>query len=65
MQTQTQYLDTAEAAKVSRLSKSFLEKVRIYEPSKGPPFIRVGKRVLYAEPALHAWLSSRTVGGVL
>lgn len=64
MQTQPRYLDTEEAAEVSRLSRSWLIKLRNYQPEKSPPFLKFGKRVLYPEDGLHTWMRGHAANGV-
>ncbi len=51
-------LRTAAAATYVGLSKSTLEKLRVY--GGGPPFVRLGRRAVgYDVSALDAWLNSR------
>jgi hypothetical protein len=47
-----------EAAEKCRCSVSFLAKKRV--TGGGPPFIKRGRSVLYAEPVLALWLRSQT-----
>jgi hypothetical protein len=51
-------LSPKEVAQKYRCSVSFLAKMRM--TGDGPPFIKRGRSVLYAEPALVQWLKSRT-----
>jgi len=51
-------LSPKEAADKCRCSVSFLAKKRM--TGDGPPFIKRGRSVLYAEPVLLQWLKSRT-----
>jgi excisionase family DNA binding protein len=44
-----------EAADYLRVSKSFLDKARLC--GEGPPFIRVGRKILYRKSAVDAWLT--------
>ncbi|MET3997249.1 putative DNA-binding transcriptional regulator AlpA [Bradyrhizobium sp. S3.9.2] len=50
---------TAEAAKYLGLSKSFLDKARIY--GGGPAFMKFGTAVVYSTDDLDAWAVSRKV----
>ena len=50
-------LPTTRAAERLGLSPSFLNKLRC--TGGGPPFIKIGRRVLYAERDLEAWAASR------
>ena len=47
-------LSTAQAAEYLGLGKSTLDKLRI--AGGGPPFIKIGSRVLYDVDDLDAWL---------
>lgn len=47
------YLNTLEAAAYLRLSKSTLAKARV--SGRGPPYLKVGRRVLYRHGDLDAW----------
>jgi predicted DNA-binding transcriptional regulator AlpA len=52
------YLTPSEAAIHLRVSKSYLDKLRVY--GGGPQFLRLGKRkILYAAVDLDAWAASR------
>ncbi|WP_426615726.1 helix-turn-helix transcriptional regulator [Bradyrhizobium sp. McL0616] len=48
-----------EAAEYLGLSKSFLDKARIY--GGGPTFMRFGTAVVYSTDDLDAWAASRKV----
>jgi excisionase family DNA binding protein len=50
-------LTPKEAAKVLRVSLSWLAKARMR--GDGPPYIRVGRRIRYSEAALLQWTKSR------
>jgi excisionase family DNA binding protein len=54
MQQVHQYLTTAEAAEVLRLSSRTLERFRL--EGGGPRWRRAGRRVLYARADLDAWI---------
>lgn len=51
------YLTPQEAADFLRVSKSFLDKLRI--AGGGPKFIKVGSRVLYRIECLEEWMLAR------
>jgi len=48
-----------EAAQHLGVSKSFLDKARIY--GGGPPFMRFGRAIVYSTEALDEWARSLTV----
>jgi excisionase family DNA binding protein len=50
-------VDTTEAAKILGLSKSTLEKARLY--GGGPPFLKLGRLVKYRPADLDDWLNAR------
>ena len=50
---------TVEAAQYLGLSKSFLDKSRIY--GGGPAFMKFGSAVVYSTDDLDAWAASRKV----
>jgi len=52
-------LDTLEASHRLRVARQTLAKWRL--EGSGPPFIRVGRKILYREQDISAWLDSRTV----
>jgi predicted DNA-binding transcriptional regulator AlpA len=58
-----QHLDLAplltakEASRLLKVSLSWLAKSRMR--GDGPPYIRVGRSIRYAEPALSQWMKSR------
>jgi excisionase family DNA binding protein len=56
-------LKTADAARHLGVSRSTLEKLRIYEPAKSPPFIRIGRVIRYRTSDLDAWATARMEGG--
>src|SRR5688572_17851846 len=55
---EAQFLTVREAAAHLRVSKSYLDKLRVY--GGGPEFVRLGQRkILYSRSALDAWATSR------
>ncbi len=48
---------TPEASKLAALSESSLEKRRV--SGDGPPFIKIGRRVLYYPSDIRRWLESK------
>jgi len=66
---QTQYnseprmYSIAEAASRLGCSPSLLNKLRLYQTSDSPPFIKAGRRVLYPVGAFQSWIESKSVGG--
>jgi excisionase family DNA binding protein len=50
-------LTPKEAAKVLKVSLSWLAKARMR--GDGPPFIKIGRNIRYAEAALLQWMKSR------
>jgi hypothetical protein len=48
------FLDQRDAAELTRLNPRTLEKKRLQ--GNGPPFIKVGRRVLYDREDLIAWM---------
>jgi predicted DNA-binding transcriptional regulator AlpA len=54
-----QLLDTRQAAAALTLSKSTLEKMRVY--GNGPKFYKFGSAVRYKMADLQAWASERIV----
>ncbi len=52
-----EYFDTKQAPQRYPLSESWLAKLRVY--GGGPPYIKVGRRVLYDTTTFEAWLESR------
>ena len=56
-------LKTDEAARRLGVSSSTLEKLRVYQPEKSPPFIRIGRVIRYRIADLDAWATARMEGG--
>ena len=53
------YFTPKEAATYLRVSKSYLDKLRVY--GGGPQFLRPGKRkIIYRKPHLDVWVAERT-----
>jgi len=50
------YVSTQTASKVFQLSKRYLEFLRTQED--GPPFVKVGRRVLYKVADFENWLEA-------
>jgi predicted DNA-binding transcriptional regulator AlpA len=50
-------LTPAEAAKILRMSVSWLAKRRMH--GNGPPYIRIGRSIRYSEIGLMQWMKSR------
>lgn len=56
------FATTEEAAARVGVSKSFLEKLRLQKPTESPPFLRIGKKILYplsGPNSLEAWVNDR------
>ena len=53
----TALLTPKEAARLLKLSLSWLAKARMR--GDGPPFVKIGNAIRYAETALIQWLKSR------
>jgi excisionase family DNA binding protein len=53
-------LTQREAARVLRLSERTLERSRV--SGFGPPFCKLGRRVLYRAEDLDQWITARVVG---
>jgi predicted DNA-binding transcriptional regulator AlpA len=52
-----------EAAIYLGVSKSYLANTRCYSPKEGPPYAKIGKRVVYPAASLQSWLDQRMQGG--
>jgi predicted DNA-binding transcriptional regulator AlpA len=48
---------TPEAAAYTGLSVSFLTKLRVF--GGGPKYLKLGRRVVYEQAALNAWMGAR------
>ena len=53
------FVDTAEAARLLGLSPSTLEKYRFHRVPDAPPFVRIGRKVLYRVRDVEAWAADR------
>ena len=53
------YLNVFEAAEKLRLAVSTLNKMRVR--GDGPPYLKLGRRVLYNEDGLRDWAEARTM----
>ena len=58
--TDVKYLTTLEAGALLRVSKSYLDKLRVY--GGGPPFRRFGRKILYLKSDLETWANERRFG---
>ena len=54
-----EYLSTKQVAKITGLSKEYLDKLRMFNSPDGPPYFRVGRRCLYPRAALSTWAAAR------
>lgn len=52
-------LTPREAAERLGLSKSYIDKLRIFRPEASPPFARIGRKILYPIDGLDGWLAER------
>lgn len=55
-------VDTRDAARRLGVSQSFLEKLRFYG-RPGPPYLKLGSRVLYRIADLEQWAADNAHGG--
>jgi hypothetical protein len=58
---QKKYYNTQEAAAYLCISPETLNQQRCYNPEKGPPFAKIGGRVIYPVDKLDAYIESRIV----
>ena len=58
MEPQTRYLDTRAIAALTGTSTSFWKQRRVR--GDGPPFIKLGSRVLYELTAVNDWLAANS-----
>ncbi len=54
------YFSTRQAEERYKLSASFLAKLRV--SGGGPPFLKIGRRVLYTRDAFEDWLDQHQRG---
>ncbi len=59
-QTSPTAINSAVAAKILGVSKSHLEKLRLEEPERSPPFFRVGRAVRYWPDQLRRWAAEQS-----
>jgi len=61
VQQQTEeFLTSKQAAAYLRVSKSYLDKLRVY--GGGPRFLRFGRKILYRRSELNLWAEERCFG---
>lgn len=53
-------IPVAGVARMSGLSVSYLNRLRVYQPTSSPPFFRQGRRVLYPVQGVGQWIEGRT-----
>jgi hypothetical protein len=56
--TNKRYLKQQDAKEILPMSDGWFEKARL--DGSGPPFIKIGRRVLYEENTLRKWVEART-----
>ena len=61
MQQQNQYLTISEAAQILRQAPTTVQCDITRNPSKLPPFLRIGARVLFPADQLHAFMLKNIV----
>jgi hypothetical protein len=57
-----EFADGKEVAKRLRISEGYLRRLRIYQPELSPPFMKIGRRVLYpltGPDSLETWAAGR------
>ena len=55
-----EFLTPKQAAGYLRVSKSYLDKLRVY--GGGPMFLRFGRKILYRKSELNLWAAGRCFG---
>jgi excisionase family DNA binding protein len=55
-----EFLTPKQAAAYLRVSKSYLDKLRVY--GGGPRFLRFGRKILYRQSELNLWAEERCFG---
>lgn len=61
---QLMFGDVKKVADITGLSKSTLDKMRLYRPEESPPFLRIGHKVVYpltGPRGLGQWVEQRIV----
>ena len=58
--SQAAFVDDREIAKLIGVSRSWLQQRRAH--GGGPPYYRVGARIVYSPPEVIAWVRSQPVG---
>lgn len=53
-----EFLTPKQAADYLRVSKSYLDKLRVY--GGGPKFLRFGRKILYRKAELNRWAAERS-----
>ena len=59
---QLMFGDVKKVAGITGLSKSTLDKMRLYRPEESPPFLRIGHKVIYPLTGPHGlgqWVEAR------
>lgn len=55
-------INTAEAALYTGIAKSTLDTARARQDTRYPPYIKIGRRILYDTEDLDLWLKAHKVG---
>jgi excisionase family DNA binding protein len=55
-----EFLTSKQAAAYLRVSKSYVDKLRVY--GGGPRFLRFGRKILYRRSELNVWAEERCFG---
>lgn len=56
---QEEYMTTAQVAAMTGLSKSYFEVARHHGSEDQPPYMRVGRRIVYKRSEVEGWLAGR------
>ena len=62
MEDISRFGDVRTVAAISGVSRSHLNKLRLYRASESPPFMRIGRKVLYpltGPNSLESWIADR------
>jgi hypothetical protein len=54
-------IESAAAAELLGVSKSHIEKLRLFDPVNSPPYFRVGRFVRYWPEHLRCWIDEQIV----